>query len=100
VLPQQTLAQRLTLDERHDVVERVARFAGVVERQDVRVDETAGDRDLAQEPPRAERSCHIGAEHLDRDLTIVLVVVGQVDRRPAASAQLALDGIPARESRL
>jgi hypothetical protein len=64
------------------------------------MDEPAGDRNLAQETPGAERRRDIGAENLDRDLTIVLVVVGPVDCRPPALAELALDGIPARESRL
>ena len=50
-----------------------------------------GELDLAQEPLGAQRRGELGAEHLERDLAVVLEVVREVDGRHAAAAELALD---------
>ena len=55
LLPVEPVAQRLALDERHDVVEQAVGLARVVEAEDVGVLEVGGDPDLAQEPVGAER---------------------------------------------
>ena len=53
-----------------------------------------GDRlDLAQEPLGADDGGELGPQHLDGDLAAVLEVVGEVDRRHAALAELALDAV-------
>ena len=49
------------------------------------------DLDLPQKTLRAERCCEVGSEDLDRHLTVVLEVLGQVDRGHAATTDLALD---------
>ena len=59
--------------------------------------ERRGDPDLAGEPVGAEQRAELGPEHLDRHLAVVLEVVGQVDRGHAAAAELALEGVAARE---
>ena len=55
--------------------------------------------DLAGEAVRAERGGELGAEHLDRDLAIVLQVLGEVDGGHAALAELALDPVGGAEGR-
>lgn len=75
------IPQRLPLDERHHIEEDVARAARIVEREDVRVTELRGDLDLAKEAPRAEARREVWAEHVDRDLSVVLQVLNDVDGR-------------------
>ena len=55
--------------------------------------EPGGDLDLGQEPLDAEHGAELGAEHLERDLAVVLEVGGEVDRGHAAGAELALDPV-------
>ena len=52
-----------------------------------------GDADLALESVRAENGAQLGTQHLDRDLTVVLEVPGQVDGRHAAAAELPIEGV-------
>ena len=47
--------------------------------------------DLAQEPLGAERGGELRAQHLDRDVAVVLEVVREVDGGHAAAPELALD---------
>ena len=70
----QPVAQRLALDEGHDVVEEAVRLAGVVERDDVRVREAGGDFDLEEEALGAERSGKLGPQHLDGHVAVVAAV--------------------------
>ena len=67
LLPVQPVAQRLALDERHDVVQQAVGLARVVQAEDVGMLEVGGDPDLAEEPVGAERGGELGPEHLDRD---------------------------------
>ena len=52
-----------------------------------------GDLDLAGEALRAQGGGELGAEHLDRDLALVLQVFGQEDGGHAALAELALEQV-------
>ena len=51
----------------------------------------------AQEPLGAEHGGELGLQHLDRDLAVVPEVLGEVDRRHAARAELALDAVAVGE---
>src|SRR3970040_1019661 len=75
------LPQRLTLHVRHHIVEQAAGLSRVEQRQDVRMLELGGDLDLTQEPRAADRRAEILLQHLDRDLTVVLEVLGEVHGR-------------------
>ncbi len=55
--------------------------------------QTSGDPDLALESLGAERGGQVRAEHLEGDEAIVAEVPGEVDRRHAAAAELALEEI-------
>jgi hypothetical protein len=85
----ETLAQALAIHHRHRVPEESVGLAGVVHRQDVGVVEPGRGPDLAE-----EALAHVGAElrveHLERDGAVVPQVVGEVDRRHTAPAQLAV----------
>jgi hypothetical protein len=96
-LPCDPLAERLAFGKGHDVVEQAAGLAGVVQRKDVRVLESGGDLDLAEEPVAAERGRQLGLEHLDGDTTTVLQVLGQEDDCHAALAQGPFDAVPIAE---
>ena len=54
--------------------------------------------DLDHEPLGAEHRGEFGLEDLDRDLAVVLEVLGEVDRRHAAGAELALDAVAVGQS--
>ena len=56
------------------------------------------DLDLALEARGANGGREIVPEHLDRDLAAMLEVLGEVDRRHAAGAELALDNVLADEA--
>ena len=87
----QPLAKRLARHVRHDVVEEAVGVAGVEQRQDVRVLQLRGDLDFAEEARRPQRGGEILAQHLDRHLAMMLEVLGEIDRRHPALAELALD---------
>src|SRR6185437_14957255 len=89
----QAMSQALALDRRHDVVERAARDARIVERQDMWVAEPRGDPDLAEEPLGTERAGELGLQDLDGDATLVLQVLSQIDRCHPAAAELVLDRV-------
>ena len=53
----------------------------------------SGESDLALETLGPERGGEVGAEHLEGDEAVVAEVPGEVDRRHAAVAELALEEI-------
>ena len=61
--------------------------------------QVGGGLDLAQESLGADHGGELGAQHLDRDLAVVLEVVGEVDRGHAARAELALDAVAVGQGR-
>ena len=66
----------------------------------MRVLETGGDLDLAQEPVGAERDCKLGAQDLQGDGAAVSQVLGEVDRRHPTATELVLDRVAPGEGGL
>ena len=66
----------------------------------MRVLEPCGELDLAAEALGAERRGEIGVQHLERDRTVVLRVLREVDRGHPAAPELALDRVARAERRL
>ena len=97
LLPRQPVPQRLPFHERHDVVGRPADLTAVDQAEDVGMLQRRDRLDLAQEPLGADDGGQLGPENLDRDLAVVLQVLGQIDRGHAALAELALDAVAAAE---
>src|ERR1019366_10763861 len=64
----------------------------------MRMTEFRGELDLAEKSVAAERLCELRFQDLECDVAIVLQVVREVDRRHAAGAELALDGVSAGKS--
>ena len=62
--------------------------------------EIGGELDLGEEPLGADHGGQLGAQQLERDLAVVLQVLGQVHRRHPAGADLALDPIAVRQGQL
>ncbi len=56
-----------------------------------------GDLDLVEKPLGAEGGGELRAKHLDRHLTMVLHVLGEVDGGHTARAQFTLDGVAVGE---
>jgi hypothetical protein len=95
--PVQPLAQRLSLHERHHVVQHAVHVARIVHRQDVWVIELGRDLDLAQEAVGAQRGGQLGAHHLHGHLPAVLEVLREIDGGHPALAQDPLDPVPVRQ---
>ena len=93
VFPLEAAAQRLALDERHHVEEQPVGVPRVEQGEDVRVLQRRGEFDLLQEPVGAEHCRELGVQHLDRDLPVVLDVLGEIHRRHPALAELTLDPV-------
>ncbi len=89
--------QRLSLNVRHDVVEKSVGRAGVDQGEDAGVIQPGCDRDLALETLELDARGEMRMENLDGDRTAVLQVPGQIDGRHAAAADLPLQVIPVAE---
>ncbi len=50
--------------------------------------------DLAQEPVGPDGGSQFGTQHLERDLAVVLQVLGEVDEGHATGADFPLDRVP------
>ncbi len=94
-------AQRLALDVGHDIEQQpwvVGRGlcvdnAAVVQRKNVRMLQVGGGADLAQEAVGADGGGQLGAQNLDRHLSLMPEVAGEIDRRHAALTQFTLDAV-------
>ena len=99
VLALQLVPQRLAADVRKHVVQHAVRVARVDERQNVRMIEPRRDLDLGEEPFGAEHRPEFGAQDFERDVTIELAVVSEVDDGHSACPELALDRVALAEDR-
>src|SRR5215510_5198851 len=88
-------AHRLPFDERRYEEEMVCRLSRVVEREDSRMMQPGGDFDLAKEAIRFERLAQLGAKNFERDLALVVVIVGEKNNRHPSASQLAYDLVAA-----
>ena len=100
LLAVEPVAQRLAVDERHDVEQVAVGLARVEQRQDVRVLEVGGELDLGQEALGADHGGELGAQHLERDAAVVADVLGEIDGRHAAGADLTVQAIAVRQGGL
>jgi hypothetical protein len=73
--------------------------AGVEHAEDVGVLQPGGDLDFPLEPFGAHGGGEIGPKHLDRDLAMVLEVLGEVDGGRAARAEFALEAVAVGQGR-
>jgi hypothetical protein len=90
-------SERLAVDERHDVVEEAVGGARIEQRQDMRVLQRRRGLDLDHEPLGAEDGGELRFQDLQRDVAVVLEVLGEIDRGHAALAELALDRVAVGE---
>ena len=92
------LLQRASLDVLHDDVVRAVVLAAVEDRDDVRVREPRRVRRLAPEALDELVVVRVArVQHLDRDPSAELLVLGQVHVGHAAAAELARDAVAAGE---
>ena len=94
---EESLPKRGAVHVRHHIEQVPVGFAGIVQREDVRMREARRDADLAEEALLAERCREVVAQNFERHLTVVLQIHREVHGRHAAGAELALDAVPARE---
>jgi hypothetical protein len=87
----ESLAQGLSLDIGHDIVEKPVGLVRVVQRQDVRMVEAGRDLNLVQKPSGSHCLGQLGKEHLDRYRALILEIVGQEYLRHPALPQLTLE---------
>jgi hypothetical protein len=91
--------ERLALDVRHHIVEEAVRLPRVVEREDVRVLERGRRLDLGQEALAPDHRGELRLEDLERDLALVLEVLGEVDGGHPTLAEPLLDAVAAVQGR-
>ncbi len=98
----QPVAQRLPLDEWHDVIQQGAAVAlhlsRVVKRQYVGVLQPGRYLDLAQEALRPDGGGQLGMQNLEGHLPAMLGVLREVDGRHPASPHLAINDIAPRQA--
>ena len=92
-LPRQLGAERLTLDEGHDVEEEVALAPGGQEGDDVRMLEPGGQPDFALEALDADGGGGLRREHLHHHLALDLHFLREEDAAHAAAPELAQDTV-------
>ena len=96
----EALGEGLAFHVRHHVEEEAVRLPGIEERKDVGVLKVGGDLYLGEETLGPDHGGQLGLEDLQRDVPLVLQVLGQVDRGHPALAELALDDVAAFECRV
>ena len=92
-------AERLAFDERHGVVEQVARLAGGEQRDDVRMLERRGQLDLAAEPVQAHAGREFRRQHLDHDLPAELRLLRHEHPAHGTAAELAAEHVAVGQRR-
>jgi hypothetical protein len=92
-----SFAEALSFHERHCIEEKPFRLAGIEQRKDVGMLKARENPDLARKPVRPEGGGELRPQDFHRNLSIVLQVLGQIDRRHASRTQLTLDGIAVRK---
>ena len=90
-------SQRFAFHVRHHVVEQTVGATRIEERQYVGMLEIRSELDLLEEALGAQNRRELRMQDFDRDLAVVANVLGQVDRRHSARAELAFDAIAAAE---
>jgi hypothetical protein len=73
------------------VVQQTVDLARIVQREEVRVSKAGRDLDFAQEPLGAERLGQLRAQDFDRDLAIMLQLVGKDNVGHPTMAQFSVD---------
>ena len=96
-LPHESLAQRLTPDERDHVPEEPVGLARVDQGEDVGMVQPGGEPDFIEKPLSAEHGADVRPQHLDRHLAIVLRVAREVHGRHPTLADHPLDGVAVAE---
>jgi len=87
----ETRAERLTGDERHDVIQLAIRLTRIVDRKDMRMAQMRREIYLTPESLRAESEANVGEQHFDRDLSIVFEVARKIYGGHGAVTELTLD---------
>ena len=96
-LAPQSRPQRLAVDVRHHVEERVTGRAGIEERKDVRMLEVRRGPDLGDEPIGADTGDDLGLHDFQRDQAIVPEVVREIHAGHTTRTQDAVDPVMACE---
>src|SRR5688572_15273804 len=88
LLPLETIAERLAIDERHHVEDGACYLSRVMQRQNVRMLEIRGRPDLRQKASGTDDGGELRLQNFERDLAVVTHVVREVDRGHSAGTQL------------
>ena len=87
-----SIAQRLAAEIGHGEPEEAVALAGVVDREDVRMNQSGRDPDfLKKAAGQLAAGAHGGMQHFERDDPVMPEVARFVDRRHAAGADLLAD---------
>ena len=93
----QPILQRFALHVFHHVEEQAVGLIGLEQRHDMGVGQLRGEQDFPLEPAASQVGAGGGRQHLDGHAPAELHVGGEVDGGHTAAAQLAHEGVAARE---
>ncbi len=97
LLTTEAIAQRLSLHERHDVVQKTLRLPRVVKGQDMRMLQPRGDFDFARKAFRADLRRELWVDDFNRDLAVVFYILGAKHGGHAPAPQLAVHSVGVSE---
>ena len=97
LLPIELRAQRLALDEGHDVIQQSFRLTRVEQRKQVRVLKISRDFDLGEEPLDAKHGSQLGIQDLQRDSPVVFLLIGEIHRGHSTAPDLTVKAIATEE---
>ena len=96
----QACSERITLNVRHDVVQKRVCFTRIDEGDDVRVTEPCRNVDLLTEALWPEHRGKLWFQDLNCDISMVPEILGEIDGGHATAAELTLDPVSPGERRL
>src|SRR5438876_10924549 len=93
----ESLAQRLTFDVRHHVVEKSLDLSGIEKRKNVWMIEPRDDFDLAEKSLRPDRLGESGVKNFQRNDALVFGVLREADGSHPTPTELAVNGVGGSE---
>jgi len=90
-------AQRLTVDEGHDVVHHVIGFARIEQGKNVGMLQISSQLDFTEKSLTTNRVAAFTVEDFHRNSSVMLHILGGINGRHASATEDALDSVTLRE---
>ena len=94
---QQPLLQRSAIHERHHIVRQSIGFAGIEQRQNIRMLQGRRDEYFAREPFASQGHGQFGTQHLDRHVGCVPLIARTINRGHSSTSDFTGDLVAVRQ---